>query len=112
MIAGLYGTWHGSDGIRTIATRVHRLSQILAEGLRRGGTDVVTSAFFDTITVSVPGKAESIAADACARGVNLRLIDADHLGSPWTRPRAARTSSRFGKLLPSTRGGSSSSTVR
>jgi glycine dehydrogenase len=80
VIAGLYAAWHGSHGIRTIAARVHRLSQILALGLRDAGIEITTPAFFDTITVRVPGKAEAIAEEARARGINLRLVDADHLG--------------------------------
>jgi glycine dehydrogenase len=80
VMAGLYAAWHGPGGIRRIATRVHRLTRILAEGLRRAGVEVTTSAFFDTITVHVAGKAEAIASEACARGINLRVVDADHLG--------------------------------
>ena len=60
--------------------RVHRLSQILAQGLRDAGIEVATPAFFDTITVRVPGGAAAIAEEARARGINLRLVDADHLG--------------------------------
>jgi glycine dehydrogenase len=79
VIAGLYAAYHGPDGIRTIATRVHRLSRILAAGLGEAGIEVVTPAFFDTITVRVP-RAEAIAAAARAAGINLRLVDGDHLG--------------------------------
>jgi glycine dehydrogenase len=80
MIAGFYAAWHGPQGIRTIAARVHRLSLILARGLRDAGLEVTTPAFFDTITVRIPGKAEAIAAAARARDINLRLVDADRLG--------------------------------
>ena len=48
--------------------------------LRRSGVEVVTEAFFDTLTVRVPGRARELAARAEAAGINLRLIDADHLG--------------------------------
>ncbi len=78
-IAGLYAAYHGPDGLRRIATRVHRLTAILAAGLRRE-VEVRTDAFFDTITVSVPGRADAIAAEARARGINLRLVDGDTLG--------------------------------
>ena len=80
VIAGLYAAYHGPKGIRTIATRVHRLCQVLAAGLRHAGIEVVTPAFFDTITVRVSGMAAAIAAAACAKGINLRVVDGDHLG--------------------------------
>ncbi len=79
-IAGLYAAYHGPDGLRRIAERVHRLTCILAEGLRAGGVTVVNDAFFDTITVSVPGRAQAIAALARSRRINLRVVDADTLG--------------------------------
>ena len=57
VMAGLYATYHGPDGLRRIATRVHRLTSILADGLESGGLEVVTRRFFDTITVHVPDRA-------------------------------------------------------
>ena len=63
-----------------IAGRVHRLQQILASGLQRLGYEIVHPGFFDTITVHVPNRARHFAARARAAGINLRVIDADHLG--------------------------------
>jgi glycine dehydrogenase len=80
VIAGLYAAYHGPEGLRAIARRVHRLAVILAEGLRRHGVDVVHDAFFDTLTVRVPGRARVIAAQARARRINLREVDDDTLG--------------------------------
>jgi len=80
VIAGLYATYHGPEGLRQIAARVHRLTAILAGGLRAAGVDVATESFFDTITVHAPGAAESIAASARERRVNLRVVDTDTLG--------------------------------
>ena len=80
VIAGLYAVYHGPDGLKTIAGRVHRMTQILAEGLRRLGFEVETKAFFDTITVRVPGQAARIAAKARESRINLRVVDADRLG--------------------------------
>ncbi len=77
VIAGFYAAYHGADGLRTIAARVHRLTAILAAGLRTAGIDVVTDHFFDTITVRVPGRAAEIDAGARARRINLRVVDAD-----------------------------------
>ena len=55
VIAGLYATYHGPDGLRAIARRVHRLAAMLAAGLRGGGVEIVHDAFFDTITVAGAG---------------------------------------------------------
>ncbi|MDX1514480.1 MAG: aminomethyl-transferring glycine dehydrogenase, partial [Gammaproteobacteria bacterium] len=80
VIAALYGVYHGPDGLRRIANRVHRMTQILVKGLKRLGYEVITDAFFDTVTVRVPGQAARIAARARESRINLRVIDANHLG--------------------------------
>ena len=80
VIAALYGVFHGPDGLRRIAGRVHRMTQILVEGLRRLGFEVVNDAYFDTVTVRVPGQAARIAARARESRINLRVTDANHLG--------------------------------
>ncbi|MDH3234863.1 MAG: aminomethyl-transferring glycine dehydrogenase, partial [Alphaproteobacteria bacterium] len=80
VIAGMYAVYHGPEGLKTIAQRVHRLTSILAKGLQDVGVTVETDAFFDTITVAAEGKAAAIAARAQARGVNLRVVDADRIG--------------------------------
>ncbi|HSO95681.1 MAG TPA: aminomethyl-transferring glycine dehydrogenase [Acidimicrobiia bacterium] len=79
VIAGLYAVYHGPDGIRRIARRVHRLAAILAAGLREGGIDVVHDDCFDTLTVQTPGRAEAVTARARERGINLRTVDTDTL---------------------------------
>jgi glycine dehydrogenase len=81
VIAALYAIYHGPDGLRMIAGRVHRMTQILAEGLRRLGFEVETEAFFDTVVVRTPGQAARIAAKARESRINLRFIDANRLGS-------------------------------
>ena len=80
VIAGLYAAYHGPDGLRLIAGRVHRMMQIFTKGLRQLGFEVVTRTFFDTVTVRVPGQAVRIAAKARESRINLRVVDADHLG--------------------------------
>jgi glycine cleavage system P protein (glycine dehydrogenase) len=80
IISGFYAIYHGPEGLRLIAGRVHRLAEIFAEGLKRLGHDVVNETFFDTITVSVPGRARRIAAHARESGINLRIFDGDYLG--------------------------------
>ncbi len=80
VIAGMYAVWHGAEGLSKIATRVHRLTRALATGLRQRGRTVRNARFFDTLTVAVPGEAAAIHERARAAKINLREIDADHLG--------------------------------
>ncbi|MGQ0826503.1 MAG: aminomethyl-transferring glycine dehydrogenase [Actinomycetota bacterium] len=80
VVAGLYASYHGPDGLRAIARRVHTLTANLAAALRAGGAEVVHRDFFDTITVRMPGRAFEVAAAARARRINLREVDADTLG--------------------------------
>jgi len=80
IISGMYAVYHGPQGLLAIARRVHRLAAIMAEGLRQLGFEVVNETFFDTVTVRVPALAARIAARARESRINLRVIDADHLG--------------------------------
>ena len=80
VMAGMYAVYHGPRRLRVIAERVHRLTKALAGGLAAAGCEVVTAAYFDTITVRAPGEAAALAARACGAGFNVRLVDADHIG--------------------------------
>ncbi|MFQ1002506.1 aminomethyl-transferring glycine dehydrogenase [Modestobacter sp. SSW1-42] len=77
VIAGAYAVYHGPEGLTAIAARVHRSAQALAGWLTAGGIGLVHEQYFDTLTVSVPGRAADVVAAAAARRVNLRLVDAD-----------------------------------
>ncbi|MEO3387509.1 aminomethyl-transferring glycine dehydrogenase [Mesorhizobium sp. CAU 1741] len=73
-MATAYAIWHGPEGLQAIARRVNGLASRLAAGL---GID---APLFDTVTVSVPGKAKTIAAKAQEAGLLLRVIDEDRIG--------------------------------
>ncbi|WP_227982563.1 aminomethyl-transferring glycine dehydrogenase [Nocardia spumae] len=76
IVAAMYASYHGGDGLRGIARRVHHHAEQLAAGL---GDAVVHDRFFDTVLVSVPAGAEAVVGKAKGRGINLRLVDADHV---------------------------------
>jgi len=80
VVAAMYASYHGADGLRVIATRVHRCAAVLAAGLRAGGVEVVHEAFFDTVLARVPAGADRVVAAAHEAGISLRLVDADHVG--------------------------------
>ena len=81
VMAALYAQWHGPDGLRAIAQRSHRLAALLADALRAEGVEVVHDAFFDTVLARVPGRAAAVVDAARRSGINLRLVDADHVGA-------------------------------
>jgi glycine dehydrogenase len=81
VIAGMYAVYHGPEGLKRIAQRTHRHAAVLAAGLRQGGVKIVHDDFFDTVLARVPGRAAEVVAAARDRGVNLRLVDADHVGA-------------------------------
>ena len=80
IVASFYAVYHGPDGLKAIAQSVHVHARTIAASLKAAGLDVLHTSFFDTITVSVPGRAAEIIAAADAKGVNLRAIDADTVG--------------------------------
>ena len=80
VMAGFYAVYHGPEGLRRIAGRVHRLAATLRAGLDRLGFEVANAAFFDTLMVRVPGAADAVCTRAVAAGINLRPIDADTIG--------------------------------
>ncbi|MGZ5620250.1 MAG: aminomethyl-transferring glycine dehydrogenase, partial [Methylobacter sp.] len=80
VIAGFYAVYHGADGLRLIAGRVHRYAQILAAGITQLGHQVLSECYFDTLVVGTPNRAKRIAARAAEACINLRVIDADHIG--------------------------------
>ncbi|QDY89182.1 aminomethyl-transferring glycine dehydrogenase [Arthrobacter sp. UKPF54-2] len=80
IVASFYAIYHGPDGLKAIAETVHGHARTIAASLKAAGLDVLHTSFFDTVTVSVPGKAAEFIAAADARGINLRSIDADTVG--------------------------------
>ncbi|MFF0587798.1 aminomethyl-transferring glycine dehydrogenase [Streptomyces sp. NPDC003781] len=79
VMAGMYAVYHGPEGLRAIARRTHRYATITAAGLAAGGVEIVHGAYFDTVTARVPGRADAIVHAARDNGINLRLVDADHV---------------------------------
>ncbi|MDP0397194.1 aminomethyl-transferring glycine dehydrogenase [Tsukamurella strandjordii] len=76
VLAAMYASYHGPEGLRAIALRVHARASALAAGL---GDAVVHADFFDTVLVQVPGRADDVIAAAKAAGYNLWRVDDDHV---------------------------------
>src|SRR4029077_14141139 len=80
VVAAMYAVYPGAGGLRGIARRVHARALQLAAGLEEAGHTLVHDAFFDTVVVVVPGRAEEVVGAAADRGILLRRVDDDHVG--------------------------------
>jgi glycine dehydrogenase len=80
VMASLYAVFHGPDGLKAIAQRIHRKTDRLAQGLKKGGFDILSDSFFDTIMIEVGTKQQSILNLALDKGINLRKIGSNRLG--------------------------------
>ncbi|MEP0811838.1 aminomethyl-transferring glycine dehydrogenase [Trichocoleus sp. ST-U2] len=81
VMASMYAVYHGSAGLKKIAQNIHKLTGILASGLKRLGYSIGAEQFFDTLRVELGKRTlEEILADAQARQINLRILDANAVG--------------------------------
>jgi glycine dehydrogenase len=76
VIAAMYASYHGADGLAGIARRVHGHAETIAAAL---GDALVHDTFFDTVLALVPGRADQVIAAAKDKGVNLWRVDDDHV---------------------------------
>ena len=81
VMASFYAVWHGADGIRTIANRVHRLARAAASVLKKSGMTPVYGQFFDTLLIKVNNdRKKRLLSEAQRAGFNLRADVDEHLG--------------------------------
>ena len=80
VIASMYAVYHGPIGLATIAARVHRLTGLLAAGLRQLGLEIVNATFVDTLTVATGARTAAVHAAADALGANLRRMGGSAVG--------------------------------
>ena len=80
VMASFYAVFHGPEGLKAIAQRIHRKTVRLAKGLEAAGFKVEPEAFFDTITVHVGVLQKTVMQAAVAEGVNLRAVGTDKVG--------------------------------
>ena len=76
VMAAMYASYHGADGLTEIARRVRSQAATIAAAV---GDALVHDKFFDTVLARVPGRADQVLAAAKAKGVNLWRVDADHV---------------------------------
>ncbi|MDG2453970.1 MAG: aminomethyl-transferring glycine dehydrogenase [Paracoccaceae bacterium] len=90
VMASFYAVFHGPEGLKAIAQRIHRKTVRMAKGLTEAGFDVQPDSFFDTITVEV-GAMQTVVMDAAvANGINLRRVGTTKVGitlDEYSRPK-------------------------
>lgn len=82
-MAASYAVYHGPDGVKAIAQRIHGMACATAAALRKSGYSVSDGAFFDTFVVDVGSKGKTsneIQQRAASLGLNVRIIDESHVG--------------------------------
>jgi glycine dehydrogenase len=77
VIAAMYAAYHGPEGLRAIARRVHARAAVLARAFQALGYGTGSSHFFDTVAIVMPGAAAQAAARAEAAGYNVYLASPD-----------------------------------
>jgi glycine dehydrogenase len=76
VMASMYAVYHGAEGLRSIAERIHRHAANLAESLKNAGHTIHHAAFFDTVSVTPKNEpAPALVARAAESGINLRLLN-------------------------------------
>ena len=80
VMAALYACWHGPEGLVAIARRINHLTGRMAASLVAAGMATENETWFDTLTVSAPGRAREMVGEARARRINLRWVDEDRFG--------------------------------
>jgi glycine dehydrogenase len=80
IMAGMYAVYHGAEGLKSIANRIHNLTTTLATGLTKLGYTLGDAPYFDTLQIQVTGTAAAILERAKSQQINLRSIDSDNVG--------------------------------
>ena len=80
VMASMYAVFHGPQGLRAIAERVHLWTVTAADALREAGYQVTPECFFDTLTVHVGERQADLLMNAERRGLNLRRVGRDAVG--------------------------------
>jgi glycine dehydrogenase len=82
IMAGMYAVYHGPDGIKIIAERVHRLTTLMEVELKKRGFAQLNENYFDTLRIHVTDKkqTERILQLAVEAGYNLRFIEDKYIG--------------------------------
>ena len=105
IVAGAYAMYHGPEGLRAIAERLHTNAARVATALESAGYGIAYEHFFDTVVVEAPARADELVAKALEAGINIRRINENRVGISVGESHDDRVLERlvkaFGAILPS-----------
>lgn len=80
VMAGFYAVYHGPEGLKAIARRVHGLASRFVAGARAAGFEIVGDSWFDTVTVRLSGEQMASVLSSCSdQGINVRADSPDRI---------------------------------
>ena len=74
VISAFYAAWHGPDGLKEIAIRVHKHARAFAAAIKNSGFEIISPNFFDTVTFYA-SNADALIESASRAGINVRKVD-------------------------------------
>lgn len=80
IVAGAYAMYHGPEGLRAIAERLHTNAARVATALESAGYGIAYEHFFDTVVIDAPARADELVAKALEAGINIRRINENRVG--------------------------------
>ena len=81
-MSSFYAVYHGPEGLKTIARRVHSIASHLSDELRELGYKQLNEQFFDTLKIALPSdiSIQDIKNNAELRSINLRYFETGEIG--------------------------------
>ncbi|MCA6379656.1 MAG: aminomethyl-transferring glycine dehydrogenase [Cytophagales bacterium] len=79
VMASMYAVYHGPEGLKKIAGRIHGLANVLESNLKAAGFKQVNAAYFDTLKIAVADK-KAIEREAIKHELNFRYFNDDYVG--------------------------------
>lgn len=82
VMAGMYGVYHGPEGLKRIATRIHAIARLAESGLKKLGFNQQNDVYFDTLKIEVESAEfkDAIRDEALKNNINFRYFEGSFIG--------------------------------
>jgi glycine dehydrogenase len=79
-MSAMFAVYHGPQGLKDIATKIHNLTLVLRHGLTQDGNTVTNELFFDTLRINPKSTIDEVQSRANEKKINLRYFDNGDVG--------------------------------